>query len=119
MRQKYLVGNWKMNQNLAEIEQFFQDFERKLGNSGSAIIGWLLNFIHLERLIRRFSKYCQMGAQDCSQHASGAHTGEVSPLSLVDIGAVFVLVGHSERRQHQGEDNPLLCQKVLAAVAAV
>ena len=59
-----------------------------------------------------------MGAQNCNQHTSGAHTGEISPLSLVDMGAVFTLVGHSERRQNQGEENPLLCQKVIAAVAA-
>ena len=118
MRDKYLVGNWKMNQNLHEIDQFFQDFELHLGSSISCHFWLAPQSIHLERLIGKFSKYCKVGAQNCSEHVGGAHTGEISPLSLIDMGAVFTLVGHSERRQNQRETNPLLAKKILTAVEA-
>ena len=118
MREKYLVGNWKMNQNLHEIKQFFQDFEHHLANFSPCHYWLAPQSIHLDRLVTKFSQQCEVGAQNCSQHGNGAHTGEVSPLSLVDIGAVFTLVGHSERRHNHGEDNSLLCQKVLAAIEA-
>lgn len=58
------------------------------------------------------------GGQDCSAHASGAYTGEVSAPMLVDAGATYVIVGHSERRTLHGESNATVKAKAEAALAA-
>lgn len=55
------------------------------------------------------------GAQDVSEHASGAYTGEVSGRMLRDFGCEFVLVGHSERRSYHGESSELVVRKAVAA----
>ena len=58
------------------------------------------------------------GGQDCSAHASGAYTGEVSAPMLVDAGASYAIVGHSERRTLHGESNAAVKAKAEAALAA-
>jgi triosephosphate isomerase len=55
------------------------------------------------------------GAQDLSQHDSGAYTGDVSGPMLAKLGCSYVVVGHSERRQYHGEDDALVNAKVQAA----
>src|SRR2546423_3738650 len=55
------------------------------------------------------------GAQDLSQHDSGAYTGDVSGAFLAKLGCTYVVVGHSERRQYHGEDDALVNAKVKAA----
>ncbi len=58
------------------------------------------------------------GAQDVSEHAGqGAYTGEVSAAMLLDVGAQWALVGHSERRQYHGESDELVARKFAAACA--
>ena len=110
MRERYLVGNWKMNQTMGEIRQFFEKFE-----SGCRV--WLApQAIHLERVLALSQGSVVVGAQNCSEHIQGAYTGEISPAALVDMGASFVLVGHSERRQYYGEDGRVIKKKVLAAL---
>ena len=56
-----------------------------------------------------------LGAQNVSQHASGAYTGEVSPGMLADAGCQYVIIGHSERRSLYGEDDATVAEKFLAA----
>jgi len=59
-----------------------------------------------------------IGAQDVSEHeGQGAYTGEVSAAMLVDVGAQWTLVGHSERRQYHGESDELVARKFAAARA--
>ncbi|MGV8940175.1 MAG: triose-phosphate isomerase [Lysobacter sp.] len=58
------------------------------------------------------------GAQDVSAKQSGAYTGEVSAAMLVEVGARYTLVGHSERRQYHGETSELVAAKFMAAKAA-
>src|SRR5918996_2375903 len=59
----------------------------------------------------------RLGAQDCHWEATGAHTGEVSPVMLTDLGCRYVLVGHSERRRDLGETDEQISRKVQAALA--
>ena len=59
-----------------------------------------------------------VGAQDVSRHATGAYTGEVSATMLKDLGCRYAVVGHSERRQHHGETDALVADKVRAALAS-
>jgi triosephosphate isomerase len=60
----------------------------------------------------------EVGGQNCSEHASGAYTGEVAAGMLRDCGASHVILGHSERRQLFGDDDARVLAKVRAARAA-
>lgn len=60
----------------------------------------------------------ELGAQDVSQHASGAYTGEVSGAMLKDFGVRYAIVGHSERRRYHGETDQVVSLKVKAALAS-
>jgi triosephosphate isomerase len=59
-----------------------------------------------------------LGAQDVFWESAGAYTGEVSPNMLLDLGCSYVIVGHSERRQHMSETDDMVNQKARAALAA-
>ena len=59
-----------------------------------------------------------LGAQDCHQAASGAHTGDISAPMLAECGATHVILGHSERRLNHGEIDETVRQKTKAAIAA-
>jgi triosephosphate isomerase len=56
-----------------------------------------------------------IGGQNCDAAVSGAHTGDVSAQMLLDAGATWVIVGHSERRQHHGETDSMVAAKAKAA----
>src|SRR4029453_11439126 len=58
------------------------------------------------------------GAQDVSVHDEGAYTGEISAAMLAKLGCSYVVVGHSERREHHGEDDALVNGKAHKALAA-
>lgn len=71
-----------------------------------------------ELVARHASAAVEFGAQDLSEHAQGAYTGEVSGAMLKDVGCACVLVGHSERRQYHAESNGQVAAKFVAAQAA-
>jgi triosephosphate isomerase len=116
-REVHIVGNWKMNQTLHEISNFFIEMTKmKMELKCKAWIAPQALHIPILKEIAFTTGAIQVGAQNCSNHDSGAFTGEVSPLALADIGAEFVIIGHSERRTIFGEGNTLLNEKVLAAL---
>lgn len=76
-------------------------------------------FPYLPELIDRYrASAIRFGAQNVSEHASGAYTGEVAATMLKDVGATHVLVGHSERRQYHGESSETVAEKFAQAQAA-
>lgn len=117
MREKYIVGNWKMNQNLEEIKSFFIEFiKMKMDLKCHA---WIApQFIHLPILkeLAFTTGNILVGAQNCSHVDNGAFTGDVSAKSLSDIGCDFVIIGHSERRAFFKESDEIINQKVLNAL---
>ena len=60
----------------------------------------------------------RLGAQNMSEHAGGAYTGEIAAAMLKEFSVRYVILGHSERRQFQKESNALISRKALAAHAA-
>lgn len=109
----YIVGNWKMNQKLDELTQFFKDLgELPKEKSYEA---WLApQAIHISLLLEKSkASGIKVGSQNISDCDSGAHTGEISASGLLDLGASFSLVGHSERRAIYEEDNAFINRKVL------
>lgn len=116
-RDIHIVGNWKMNQSLHEISNFFIEMSKmKMELKCKAWIAPQSIHIPILKEIAFTTGSIQVGAQNCCEHDSGAYTGEISPAALADMGVEFVIIGHSERRTLYNENNELLNQKVLAAL---
>jgi len=119
MRKKIIAGNWKMHKSFdeamalaSEVIQMVKDEYR-----GSAETVLIPPFVYVNALSRMIEGNVSTGAQNCSNHASGAYTGEVSASMIKSCGAKYVIIGHSERRQYFGEHNAWLAQKVDAVLA--
>lgn len=112
----YIVGNWKMNQTLGDIEVFFGDV---IKNDSDNVQSWIApQLIHLSHCLNiAKNKKIEIGTQNISTNNSGAFTGETSPVAAKEIGVSFTLVGHSERRSLFKENSELLNQKTKNALA--
>ena len=111
-----IAGNWKMNGLRASTAEF----EAMLAGAGALAGKADLLICPPATLIPAFAgkakgKGVAVGAQDCHQNASGAHTGDLSAEMLADAGATSIIVGHSERRADHGESDVLVRQKAQAA----
>ena len=115
-RTPYIAGNWKMNKLLAEAEALARSVvEGVRGCPNRVMIA--PPFTALERVARVVSgSPVLLGAQNMGPEASGAHTGEVSPGMLKDVGVHVVILGHSERRHSYGESDQLINRKVRLAL---
>jgi triosephosphate isomerase len=73
-------------------------------------------YLHSVKSLLGSNSRIAVGAQNCSEHESGAYTGETSAVMLKAMNIPYVIVGHSERRQYFGEDGKLLAKKVDVAL---
>ncbi len=116
---KLVAGNWKMNgvgADLAELTALV-DALRDAPAACDVLVHPPATL--LERAARAAEgSAVQVGAQDCSEHGAGAHTGDLAAAMLRDAGARWVVLGHSERRQGHGETDEEVAAKVRAALAA-
>jgi triosephosphate isomerase (TIM) len=116
-----IAGNWKMYKNTAEAKAFCQALGEQLSSlpaSGLPKVVVCPPFTALSTVIDvvNASKInCAVGAQNMESRPEGAYTGEVSPTMLQDVGAQYVIIGHSERRQYYNETDDTVNQKTLAA----
>lgn len=111
----YIVGNWKMNQNLSEIKSFFTEINAIPPKAG--VHAWIApQTMHLQHCLKTASVFLKIGSQNSSEHINGAFTGESSPTALKELGAYFTLVGHSERRSIYGETNETVAAKTKTAL---
>lgn len=118
MRQILIAGNWKLNGTLSETESLLTDLIKAGAGSSSAavIICPPYTSISLAARLLNGSKI-MVGAQDMSEHSSGAYTAEVSAQMLLTAGATHVILGHSERRQYHAESDEQVNCKAKAALA--
>jgi triosephosphate isomerase (TIM) len=112
----YIVGNWKMNGTRAMLAEA-RAIDRAAGRLAGVEVAIAPPFTLIQAM-REAVKAIGVGGQDCHVEASGAFTGDVSAPILVDAGADFTIVGHSERRALHGESNDLVRAKAEAALAA-
>ncbi|HXH31433.1 MAG TPA: triose-phosphate isomerase [Bacteriovoracaceae bacterium] len=114
---KLMVGNWKLNQNKKECLDFFLEFDGKFTEKTEAWIAPGFLYIPMVQELG-LKKNVKVGAQNCSEHLGGAFTGETSATHLKDVGAQFVILGHSERRQYFAETSKGLSAKVKTALGS-
>lgn len=118
MQPPLIVGNWKMYKTASEGREFIRDF-LKLHTSQSPVdVVIAPPFTALQALHDALqSSSISLAAQNVFCEHEGAFTGEISPPMLRDLGCTSVILGHSERRQHFGEDNDLINRKVHSALS--
>jgi triosephosphate isomerase len=117
MREYLVAGNWKMNGSETANAGLLRDILGGLQSSASVRLLVCPPYPYLNDLAQTLSgSGVALGAQNVSQHASGAFTGEVSAAMLRDVGCEFVIVGHSERRAIMGETSSVVAEKFAAAL---
>jgi len=118
MRERLVAGNWKMHGNRASNLALLDSVLAGIGGLRGVGCAVCVPFPYLgEVALRLKGTVLAWGAQNVSEHAQGAYTGEVSAPMLAEFGCRYVLVGHSERRQLYGETDAAVAAKFAAALA--
>ncbi|MFM7101779.1 MAG: triose-phosphate isomerase, partial [Verrucomicrobiota bacterium] len=117
-RRLIIAGNWKCNKTVAESVALVTDLKRELTAVKEVDIVVCPAFTALDAVSREvIESNLRLGAQNMGDNGYGAFTGEIAPGMLRDLSVRFVILGHSERRQYQREDDALVARKALAAHA--
>lgn len=115
MRKRLVIGNWKMNGTVSEALKIVAGLEHHLKTAPELDVVLAPPFTALYSVgVTIQETALQLGAQNCHWENAGAFTGEIAPGFLVDLGCRYVIVGHSERRQHGGETNAQINKKIDA-----
>ncbi len=117
-RLKIAAGNWKMNKTFEEGLELAKSLSEKTSANGALMILGT-PFIHLKSVCDALkdSDHIKVAAQNCSQEISGAYTGETSVDMIASVGAEYVILGHSERREYFKESDALLASKTDRVLA--
>ncbi len=116
MRIPMIAGNWKMNTTVSEAIELVNEMRQELDqidNVDKVICPPFVSLAAIKEVIEGSS--IKLGAQNIYFEEKGAYTGEISPLMLADL-CEFVIIGHSERRQHFNETGEIVDKKVKAAL---
>ncbi|WP_194824606.1 triose-phosphate isomerase [Nocardia sp. XZ_19_231] len=120
-RKPLIAGNWKMNLNHLEAISLVQKVafalpEKYFAKVDVTVIPPFTDLRSVQSIVDGDKLLITYGAQDVSAHDSGAYTGEISAAMLAKLGASFVVVGHSERRQYHHEDDATVLAKAKQAL---
>ncbi len=119
MRKILIAGNWKLNGTIAETETLIKALLAGSWDTKKASMLVCPPFVSLHsasKLLRGSS--IALGAQEMSEHDKGAYTGEISAEMLLTVGASFVILGHSERRQYHAESDEQVNAKAKKALSS-
>ena len=116
MRQPLVAGNWKMNGSLDSITALVEGLKAGLDSVTTAEMAVCPPFVYIPTVATLIGDASiSLGAQDVNDQEAGAHTGEVAPNMLTDVGCKYAIVGHSERRSIYGESDNVTASKFAAA----
>lgn len=116
-RPKIIAGNWKMNCTPAETKELITSLVASEKSEPEVVTIVCPPFTSLSVAAELLSNSSiALGAQNLSEHESGAYTAEISASMLVAAGVKYVIVGHSERRQHYQETDSLINAKLKTAL---
>jgi triosephosphate isomerase (TIM) len=120
-RQPLIAGNWKMNLNHLEAIALVQKLafalpEKYFAKVEVVVLPPFTALRSVQALVEGDKLLVGYGAQDLSPKDAGAYTGDVSGPMLAKLDCSYVVVGHSERREHHGEDDGVVASKVRAAL---
>jgi len=116
LRKPIIAGNWKMNNLFSEAVELARGVKNGVGTIPDKEIVLCPPFTVLSSVNEVIKgSLIKLGAQNMHWKVSGAYTGEVSPLMLKDVGCSYVILGHSERRQHFGETDEMVNKKTRTA----
>jgi triosephosphate isomerase (TIM) len=119
MREFLVAGNWKMNGSIAASEALISGIVAGVPEGSGFRLLVCPPFPYLAAVASQFAgSAVALGAQNVSEHESGAFTGETAASMLKDVGCEYVIVGHSERRAIYGETSAQVAAKFMAAQAA-
>jgi triosephosphate isomerase len=118
-RTNLIAGNWKMHKTLAEARDLAREIVQGVGPQTRAEVVLAPPYTALSAVAAEISgSKVLLAAQDTFWEEKGAFTGAIAPGMLADVGCTYVIVGHSERRQHFGDDDEAVNRKVHAVLAA-
>ncbi len=119
MRQILVAGNWKMNGDSSTNVELVAGILAAVPASNKVRLLICPPFPYLSAVAAQIAgSRIALGAQDVSEYAAGAHTGEVAAAMLRDSGCSYVIVGHSERRTLHGETSVQVASKFQATLGA-
>lgn len=124
-RTPLIAGNWKMNldhlQAIALVQKLawsLKDAKHDYSSVEVAVFPPFTDLRSVQTLLAADRLPLQLGAQDVSPHSPGAYTGDIAAPFLTKLGARYVIVGHSERREFHAETDEVVAAKALAAAQA-
>lgn len=119
MRKNIVAGNWKMNTTVPEGVELARGVNAALeAKAPKCEVVVCVPATHLTSVAAVINPaVLGLGAENCSEHESGAYTGEISAAMVKSTDASHVILGHSERRQYFGENNEQLLAKTRLALA--
>ena len=119
MRRYVIAGNWKMNMTPSEAREFIKNLAPSVAGKDACDIVLCVPYVDIAVAVEAAKgTNIHIGAENVHYEEKGAYTGEVSCAMLKEIGAEYVIIGHSERRQYFGETDTTVNLRTKAALAA-
>lgn len=118
MRTPLIAGNWKMHMDRPHAVELIQELKDRLDpplSGVQVVVAPPFTALHAVAEALEGTGWF-LGAQNVFWEEEGAYTGEISPPMLAELGCRFVIVGHSERREHFGETDEMISRKVVSAM---
>jgi triosephosphate isomerase len=115
MRKPIIAGNWKMNNSMEQSLSLVRELREMIGEAKCEVVVFP-SHVQLYKVGKAVEgSIIKLGAQNMGFEESGAYTGEVSAPMLKELGVSYVLLGHSERRQHFSETDEVVNKKIKLA----
>ena len=114
-RRKIIAGNWKMNTTPVGAVELVNTLKPLVACDDVDVVFCVPSINIIPAMEAAKGSNINIGAQNMYFADSGAYTGEISPLMLVEAGVKYVIIGHSERREYFGETDEIINKKVLKA----